>query len=169
MAAPGSSHLFTPGPAPARPDGRQSATALNIRRGTMRYLHHLGFAAIPEMVLADGRRADLAAIGPRGEIWIVEIKSSAADLAADRKWPDYRAFCDSLWFATLPDLTGLPFPEDAGLIAADAHGADALRQAPSHALPAARRKAMLIRLSTAAAQRLARLEDPLALDDLPRL
>src|SRR5271154_4220797 len=62
------------------PDRRQSETALAIARGTARLLHALGFACISELPLPSGRRADLVALNERGEIWIVEIKSSVEDL-----------------------------------------------------------------------------------------
>ena len=75
-------------------DGRQSAAALAIQRGTGRLLRQYGVAPIPEVTLPNGRRADLLAIGRKGEIWIVEIKSSVADFQVDRKWPDYRRHCD---------------------------------------------------------------------------
>src|SRR5215469_3111436 len=71
-------------------DGRQSSTALAVARGTTRLLHSLGFSMVSELPLASGRRADLVALGTDGELWIVEIKSSIADLRADQKWLDYR-------------------------------------------------------------------------------
>src|SRR5205085_12518027 len=58
------------------PDGRQSETALAVARGTARLLRSLGFSCISELPLPSGRRADLVALNERGEIWIVEIKSS---------------------------------------------------------------------------------------------
>lgn len=81
-------------------DGRQSATAFAVARGTTRLLHALGFSVVSELPLASGRRADLVALGPTGELWIVEIKSSIADFRTDRKWIDYRHHCDRLFFAT---------------------------------------------------------------------
>jgi hypothetical protein len=74
-------------------DGRQSEMAIRVWRGAARLLRARGFACVGELTLASGRRADLAALGPGGEIWIVEVKSSLADLRADDKWPDYRAHC----------------------------------------------------------------------------
>ncbi len=71
-------------------DGRQSATALAVARGTTRLLHAFGLSVVSELPLASGRRADLVALGTSGEVWIVEIKSSIADLRADQKWMDYR-------------------------------------------------------------------------------
>src|SRR5262252_10700149 len=70
-------------------DGRQSPAALAIARGATRLLHSLGFSVVGELPLASGRRADLVALGGDGEVWIIEIKSSAADFRADRKWSDY--------------------------------------------------------------------------------
>ena len=74
-------------------DGRQSQAAADIARGTMRLLRALAFAPVMELTLANNRRADIAAIGPKGEIWIVEVKSCLADYRADGKWPDYAEYC----------------------------------------------------------------------------
>src|SRR5262252_874741 len=105
------------------PDRRQSETALAIALGTARLLRSLGFASLSELPLPSGRRADLVALSERGEIWIVEIKSSVEDLRADHKWQDYRAHCDRLFFAFTQDLSCEIFPENTGLIIADAYGA----------------------------------------------
>src|SRR5262249_8477640 len=105
------------------PDRRQSDTALAIARGTARRLRSLGFASVSELPLASGRRADLVAVNECSEIWIVEIKSSVEDLRADHKWQDYRAHCDRLFFAFTQDLPCEIFPQDTGLIIADAYGA----------------------------------------------
>jgi hypothetical protein len=145
--------------APA-PDRRQSETALAIARGTARLLHSLGFACISELPLPSGRRADLVAINERGEIWIVEIKSSIEDLRADHKWPEYRAHCDRLFFAFTQALPCEIFPDETGLIIADAYGAHLQRPAPEHRLQAATRKSMTVRFALAAAQRINRLVDP---------
>jgi hypothetical protein len=141
-------------------DRRQSETALAFARGTARLLHSLGFSCITELSLPSGRRADLVAINERSEVWIVEIKSSLADLRADQKWPEYRAHCDRLFFAFTQDLPCEIFPGDAGLIVADAYGAHMHCDAPEHRLAAATRKLMLLRFATTAAQRLNRLIDP---------
>ncbi|GAB4360304.1 MAG: MmcB family DNA repair protein [Oricola sp.] len=135
-------------------DGRQSARALRIRRGVQLLLSELGAAHVPELTLASGRRADLVALFRDGSIWIVEIKSSVEDMRADNKWPDYRAFCDRLFFATLEDVPESIFPQDCGFIRADAHGGALLREAPEHRLAGARRKAVTLRIAQSAAQRL---------------
>ena len=141
-------------------DRRQSETALAIARGTARLLRSLGFSCVSELPLPSGRRADLVALNEKGEIWIVEIKSSAEDLRADQKWQDYRLHCDRLFFAFTQDLPCEIFPQDTGLIIADAYGAHLHCEAPEHRLPATTRKAMLLRFAQTAAQRLSRLADP---------
>jgi hypothetical protein len=141
-------------------DGRQSATAWSVARGTGRFLASHGFSVVRELSLLSGRRADLVALSASGEIWIVEIKSSLEDLRADRKWRDYRAHCDRLVFAAPPDLDIGVFPSDTGFIRADAHGAEMLREAPEHKLAPATRKAVTLRFAGAAATQLHRLWDP---------
>ena len=141
-------------------DRRQSETALAITRGTARLLRGLGFSCLSELSLPSGRRADLVALNGRGEVWIVEIKSSLVDLRADDKWPEYRAHCDRLYFAFTQDLSCDLFPGDTGLIVADAYGAHLRCEAPEHRLSAATRKLMLLRFANTAAQRLNRLHDP---------
>jgi len=142
------------------PDRRQSETALLIARGTARLLRSLGFACVAELPLPSGRRADLVALNERGEIWIVEIKSSLEDLRADHKWEDYRLHCDRLFFAFTQDLPCEIFPKDTGLIVADGYGAHLHCEAPEHKLAAPTRKQMTVRFALCAAQRLGRLHDP---------
>ncbi len=141
-------------------DGRQSERALAVRRGTLRLLAAHDLYALPEVTLASGRRADLLAVSRKGEIWIVEIKSSRADFMADQKWPEYRLYCDRLYFATLPDVDEMLFPEEAGLIVADAYDAAMIRRAPDHPLPGATRKALLARVARVGAARLTGLAYP---------
>src|SRR5580693_9255612 len=148
--------------APARlpADGRQSATALAVARGTTRLLHALGFSVVSELPLPSGRRADLVALDHKGDIWIVEIKSSIADFRADQKWMEYRLHCDRLFFATTLAVPGEIFPPDTGLIVADEYGASIVCEAPEHRLAAATRKGILLRFAQAAALRLQALADP---------
>jgi hypothetical protein len=141
-------------------DGRQSAAAFDICRGAARVLKAHGLAAVSEVALANGRRADLAGLADSGELWIVEIKSCLEDFRADRKWPDYRDFCDRLFFAVAPDFPREVLPPDAGLIVADRYGGEIVRVAPEHRLAAARRKAMTVRLARIAALRLQGAIDP---------
>lgn len=125
-----------------------------VRRGVQILLHEMRLAVLPELALANGRRADLVGLSEKGEIWIVEIKSSIEDFRVDRKWPDYRAYCDRLFFATHPDVPLDIFPEDCGLLLSDGYGAHLLREAPEHKLPPATRKAVTLDFSRSAAQRL---------------
>ncbi len=142
------------------PDGRQSETAAAVARGTARLLRSFGFACVGELSLPSGRRADLVALNERGDIWIVEIKSSVEDLRADHKWEDYRAHCDRLFFAFTQALPSEIFPDNCGLIVADAYGAHMVCDAPEHRLPAPTRKLMMVRFGMAAAGRMNRLIDP---------
>ncbi len=141
-------------------DGRQSETALFVARGTRRLLRAKGFSSVTEMTLHSGRRADIVAMMGDGSIHIVEIKSSIADFRADTKWRDYRLHCDKLFFAIPPEVPKMIMPEDAGLIVADAYGAEIVRDAPEHRLPAATRRAVLLRFAHFAAHRLHSLSDP---------
>jgi len=142
------------------PDGRQSATALAVARGTTRLLHSFGLSVVSELPLASGRRADLVALAAAGDIWIVEIKSSIADFRADRKWMDYRLHCDRLFFATTTEVPCDIFPPDTGLIVADAFGAELVCEAPEHRLHPSTRKSMMLAFARVAAQRLSALADP---------
>lgn len=143
-----------------RPDGRQSATALMIQRGVARLLRAANFAVLPEFTLASGRRADIMGISDAGEIWIVEIKSSVEDFRSDSKWPEYRDWCDRLFFAISTEMEPDIMPADAGLIVADGWGADILRLAEAASLHASRRKAVTLAFARAAALRLHGLYDP---------
>jgi hypothetical protein len=148
-------------------DGRQSPAALDIRRGVARLLHAHQMATVAEVSLANGRRADLVAVTSGGEIWIVEIKSCVEDFRADHKWPDYRAFCDRLYFAVGPAFPRDILPADTGLIVADRYGGEVARGAPERRLAGARRKALTLKLVHTAAMRLQEASDPLGLT--PRL
>jgi hypothetical protein len=133
-----------------RPEQTRSVT-----RGTRILLRSLGLSVLAEFPLPDGRRADLVALAKDGSLRIVEVKSSREDFRADAKWAHYRGFCDRFYFAApLGIADALPFPENAGLIVADAHGAVVAREAPVHALAPATRRALLVRFGATAASRL---------------
>ncbi|MCK0206999.1 MmcB family DNA repair protein [Starkeya koreensis] len=144
-------------------DGRQSETARGIQRGALRYLAACGMVGVPEFCLASGRRADIAALDARGQVWVVEIKSSIIDFRTDRKWRDYRLHCDRLFFAVGPDFPLDILPDDTGILVADPFGAGLVREAPHHPMPGATRKALTLRFARAAAGRLMGLMDPEAL------
>ena len=125
-----------------------------MQRGVGRLLRAEGFVMVTELPLATGHRADIVAVGPGGEIWIVEIKSSVEDFRVDRKWPDYRLHSDRFFFATHPGVPASIFPEECGFILSDGYGAEILREAPEHRLAAATRKALMLRIARAGAARL---------------
>ncbi len=144
------------------PDARDISKAL--ARGVARALAQGGFATIIEMPLADGRRADIMALGRDGTLAIVEIKSSVADFRADGKWPEYGQWCDRFYFAVPEGFPLELIPLDCGLMQADAFGAAILREAPERKLLAARRRAVQLRFARLASLRLQRLIDPGAAD-----
>jgi hypothetical protein len=151
-------------------DRRQSEAALAIARGTGRALYALGFASLAEVGLPNGRRADLMGLSGKGELWIVEIKSSIEDFRADQKWPEYREFCDRLLFAVAPGFPIDILPADTGLILADRYGGEMVRAAPEHRLAGARRKAITLRFARLAALRLQSVWDAdarIAPDNIP--
>lgn len=117
-------------------------------------------APVTEVSLANGRRADIAAVAAGGEIWIVEIKSSIEDFRTDQKWPEYRDYCDRLFFAVAPAFPREILPPDTGLVIADRYGGEIVRPAPEHKLAGARRKAVMLRLVHTAAFRLQAAIDP---------
>ena len=142
-------------------DLRQSATALRVQRGVMRLLREShDMACYAEVTLRSGRRADVLAVGPKGEIWIVEIKSSLIDFQIDRKWPEYRDYSDKFFFAKPPELDGAIFPDSEGLIVADGHDGAILRDSPLTPLAPARRKALMLKLARLGADRIHILMDP---------
>ena len=115
-----------------------------VTRGASRLLLELGYAPLAEVVLPNGRRADLMAIGPRGQIVIVEVKSSLEDYRTDLKWGEYRPYCDGFYFAVAPHFPREILPEGPGLIVADSFGGAVLIEAPMAPLPPARRKALTL-------------------------
>ncbi|MDX2264103.1 MAG: MmcB family DNA repair protein [Hyphomicrobiales bacterium] len=137
----------------ANPKSVRSMTPAPLR-GAMRLLRAHYFAALTEFPLKSGRRADILGLGPQGEIWIVEVKSSVADFRADRKWTEYRDWCDRLFFAVGPEFPHSIIPEDTGLIIADAYDAALIREAPETSLAPARRRALTLRFARLAAVRL---------------
>jgi hypothetical protein len=141
-------------------DGRQSPAALDIARGCRRLLRAQGYSTVTELGISDGRRADIVALGGDGSLLIVEIKSCLADFRADRKWRDYAAHCDRLYFAISVDMPAEIIPEDVGLIVADPYGAEILREPIIKRIAPATRRAVMMRFALAAADRLHRLVDP---------
>ena len=138
-------------------DGRQSERALMIQNGVTRFFKQNDIAVLPEFTLDTGRRADLTGIDAKGRVIIVEIKSSIEDFKVDKKWPEYKAYCDLFYFASHSDVPSEIFPQQEGFILADDYGAEIIREAEEEKLQAARRKAIILRFARAAATRLERV------------
>lgn len=125
-----------------------------VAQGALRLLRALGYGSLTEVRLRSGRRVDLLALGPKGEILIVEVKSGIEDFRADAKWPLYAPFCDALFFAVGEDFPLALLPPEAGVMVADRFGGAIVREAPRAPLPPARRKAMTLGFARLAAARL---------------
>jgi hypothetical protein len=139
--------------------------AAEVARGVTRLFCRHDLFAMCEVPLANGRRADLMAIGPRGELTIVEIKVSRADLLSDQKWTDYLEYCDRFFWAVPQSLSVLLeqerfLPDHAGLLVADRYDAAVIREPSSRPLAPARRKAETLRFARRAARRLSAQIDP---------
>lgn len=131
-----------------------------LARGVARHLASHGFACLEEFVPARGLRVDVAALGPKGEIWVVECKSSRADFTSDSKWQGYLEWCDRFFWAVDEAFPTDLLPEGTGLLIADGYDAEILRMAPEDKLAAARRKVLVQKFGFHAARRLHRLRDP---------
>lgn len=134
--------------------GNRPDKTADIVRGTCRLLLEQGAAPVMELTLANGRRADIAALDLQGELVIVEVKSCRADFEVDAKWHEYLDFADRFFFAVDAEFPQDLIPDDVGLILADRYGAAVLREAPRVPLAPARRKACLLRFARHAAERL---------------
>ncbi len=128
-------------------------TTLTVTRGVARLFQALNYAPLLEVCLPNGRRADVMAVGPRGEIAIVEVKSSLEDYRVDRKWGDYLDYCDAFYFAVAPEFPREILAEGPGLIVADGFGGAILTEAPVAPLAGARRKALTLAFARLAATR----------------
>jgi hypothetical protein len=130
-------------------------TTATVTRGAFRLLEALGYAALAEVTLPNGRRADLMALGPKGEIFIVEVKSGIDDFRTDQKWHEYQPYCDAFAFAVAPEFPREILPQEPGMIVADGFGGAILREAPMTPLAGARRKALTLAFARLAAMRAA--------------
>ncbi|WP_428152701.1 DNA repair putative endonuclease MmcB [Brevundimonas sp.] len=128
-------------------------TTLGVTRGAARLLADMGYAPLLEVCLPNGRRADVMALGRKGDIVIVEVKSGIEDYRVDRKWPEYAPFCDAFFFAVAPEFPEGVLPDEPGLIVADQFGGAVVRDAPVAMLAPARRKALTIAFGRLAAMR----------------
>ena len=111
-----------------------------IARGVCRHLKQYNFECLEEFVPIRGSRVDIMAIGPKGELWIIECKSSLADYTQDTKWEKYLPFCDRYFWAVPKGFPTTILPQEDGLIIADSYEAEIIKMAPYRMMKASQRK-----------------------------
>ncbi len=136
-----------------------------LARGVCRHLRQHDFVSVEELTPTSGLRVDVMALGPKGEIWVVECKSSRADFQSDHKWQGYLEWCDRFFWAVDQDFPTELLPDDTGLIIADAYDAEILRMGSETKLAPARRKVMTQKFARHAAIRAQAARDPQATYD----
>lgn len=147
-------------------ESADARTAQAVARGIGRLFARNDIWCLPEMPLRSNRRADLMGIDAKGQLVIVEIKVSRADLLGDAKWTDYLDHCDRFYWGLAAHLDrscmeGEAFlPARCGLIVADGYDAEIIRPASLVPLASARRKAEVERLARATLRRHQSVLDP---------
>ena len=131
-----------------------------LARGVCRHLVGHDFVTVEELVPTAGLRVDVMALGPKGEVWIIECKSGRADYQSDHKWQGYLEWCDRFFWAVDEEFPVELLPDDTGLIIADAYDAYIQRMAPESKLAPARRKVMIQKFARHAAIRWHAARDP---------
>lgn len=131
-----------------------------LARGVARHLADYGFACVEELVPARGLRVDVMGLGPKGEVWVVECKSSRVDFTSDNKWQGYLEWADRFFWAVDEHFPTDLLPGDSGLIIGDAYGAEIIRMPDESRLAPARRKVLVQKFAFHAARRLQALRDP---------
>ena len=139
---------------------KQLTPGQKLARGAARHLTSLGYASIEEFVPSRGLRVDLMALGAKGELWIIECKSSREDFTSDDKWQNYLQWCDRYFWAVDAEFPIEILPQEQGLLIADAYDGEIIRNSPLVPLAAARRKALLQEFAFHAARRLQNWRDP---------
>ncbi len=156
---------LTPNPAPnlapnLAPQPAHTQPGQLLARGVCRHLASHGFACVEELVPDRGLRVDVMALGPKGEIWVVECKSSRTDFQTDTKWQGYLDWCDRFFWAVDETFPTELLPAGSGLIIADAYDAEIIAMGEEDRLAGARRKVLTAKFARHAARRLQGLRDP---------
>jgi hypothetical protein len=133
-----------------------------LARGVCRHLRAHDFMTLEEFTPERGKRLDVMALGPKGELWVIECKSSRVDFTSDAKWEGYLEWGDRYFWAVDEDFPTELLPDDTGLIIADAYDAEILRFGPETKLAGARRKVVTQKFARHAAARLHGFRDPAA-------
>lgn len=131
-----------------------------LARGVCRHLRGHGFVGLEEFVPDRGLRVDVLALGPKGEIWVIECKSSRADFQTDKKWQGYLDWCDRYFWAVDSEFPTELLPDGTGLIMADAYDAEIIRMGEESKLAPARRKKLMQKVAKTAMSRLQGYRDP---------
>lgn len=153
-------------PASCVDDPDSPLCAADVARGVTRLLLRHELVAMPEVPLDGGRRVDLMALDLRGQITIIEIKVSRADLLGDNKWQEYLPHCDRFFWAVPAGFDHGPIagpaflPERTGLIVADRYDAAVVREAKTEAMSTHGRKNCTLAFARRAARRLIAQVDP---------
>jgi hypothetical protein len=143
-----------------RPSAASDGSTERLTRGVCRLLLEMGYGALTEFRLTNGRRVDIIGLSPAGEFAIVEVKSSVEDFRSDHKWQEYLLFCDRFFFAVPDRFPHQILPENCGLIVADGFAATVRRPSPAHPFNRTRKRRQLVRFAMTASQRLRNLVDP---------
>jgi hypothetical protein len=153
-------------PVSCRDNPDSAMCAADVARGVTRMLLRHDLVAMGEVPLDGGRRADLMAIDSRGQIVIIEIKVSRADLLGDAKWTDYLCCCDRFYWAIPAGFDAGPLdstaflPARTGVIIADRYDAAIIRESQCEPLAAASRKRATLAFARRAGRRLIGVTDP---------
>ncbi len=131
-----------------------------MARGVCRHLTEYDFVSIVEFIPERGKRVDVMSLGPKGEIWVIECKSSRVDFTSDAKWEGYLEWCDRYFWAVDEEFPSDLLPEGTGLIIADAYNAEIIRMGPEDRLAPARRAALTRKFARHAGRRLQGFRDP---------
>ena len=131
-----------------------------LARGVCRHMLSHDFVTVEELTPTSGLRVDVMGLGPKGEIWVVECKSSRADFQSDQKWRGYLEWCDRYFWAVDEDFPTDLLPVETGLIIADAYDAEIIRMGAEDKLAPARRKVMVQKFARHAARRQQAARDP---------
>lgn len=131
-----------------------------LARGVCRHMREHDFCSLTEFVPKSGLRVDVMSLGPKGEIWVIECKSSREDFLTDKKWQGYVEWCDCFFWAVGPEFPVELLPKDSGVIMADAYGAEIISYPPQKTLNPARRKNLTLKFARNTADRLSAYTDP---------
>lgn len=134
---------------PAKPAGVRKRTAdLLTQMVVMHWVKRGAACFVQQGVNSWGKlRADVVAMWLNGAVTITEVKSCRADFTTDNKWPQYREYCDKLYFAFPSDL-GLEVPKGIGVLVPDGRGhLKAIQNASEQRMVGKTRKALIVRLA----------------------